>query len=83
MQRTMSTTENLVALGRDMEKAAIRPLSHAEVDTTGSGPVGATIGFFATYGVCKFGEDQGWWKLTDCIDTFLRVLQEVGKLVIP
>jgi hypothetical protein len=34
MQRTMSTTENAVALGGDMEEAAIRPLSNAEVDTT-------------------------------------------------
>ena len=83
MQGPRSTTENVVAPGCELEEAAIRPLSDAEVDTASGGLVGAAIVFFATYGVCKFGEDQGWWKLTDCIDTFLRVLQEVGKLVIP
>ena len=61
MQGTMSTTENVVAPGCDMEEAAIRPLSNAEVDTASGGLVGAAIVFFATYGVCKFGEDQGWW----------------------
>ena len=61
MQRTMSTPEDVVALGSDMGEAAIRPLSNAEVDTTSGGLVGVAIVFFATYGVCKFGEDQGWW----------------------
>ena len=52
----MSTPENVVALGRDMEEAGIRPLSNAEVDTTSRWLVGAAIVFFPPHTACVSSE---------------------------